>query len=194
MISCILLSAGHSSRFGSPKALAKLHEKTVITRLQEDLVASFVDEVIVVLGACAENIQPFLLKHKKVKAVYNKDYNFGQTSSVQAGIRFISQQTEGIMVLPVDLPLLRKETIDELIDYFYKNKPLILIPSYQKRKGHPPVFHASLKEEILGLSWEEGLNRVAQRHPQKTHFLPVEDKGTCLTFNTPEEFEDLLKI
>ena len=69
MISCILLSAGYSSRFGSPKALAKLNGQTIIEQLQKILVASILDEIIVVLGAFAEDIKSYLLKHKKIKLV-----------------------------------------------------------------------------------------------------------------------------
>ena len=118
MISCVLLSAGLSSRFGSPKALAKISGKTLIERLQKTLLGSFVDEVVIVLGAYAEQIQPFILNHKKVKVVYNKDYNLGQTSSFKAGVNEISSTSDGIMLYPVDYPFVGKDTLMYLIDSF----------------------------------------------------------------------------
>ena len=56
MISCILLSAGFSRRFGSPKALALINGVTVIEQLQNILVRSQVGETVVVLGDHANDI------------------------------------------------------------------------------------------------------------------------------------------
>ena len=58
MISCILLAAGFSSRFGSPKALAELPGERVIERLQNELLKTQVEEIvakkIAELGATAK--------------------------------------------------------------------------------------------------------------------------------------------
>ncbi len=51
MVTCILLSAGSSQRFGSPKALAELYDETVLEHLQKMLLATQVGEIIIVLGA-----------------------------------------------------------------------------------------------------------------------------------------------
>ena len=69
MISCILLSAGFSSRFGSPKALAKRNGETVIEHIQRSLLNTLIEEIIIVLGNKADKIEPFVLNHKRVKFV-----------------------------------------------------------------------------------------------------------------------------
>jgi len=191
MISCILLSAGESRRFGSPKALAKINNQTVIERLVQMLVSSKLDEVIVVLGANAKQIEPYLLKHKKVRVVYNKNYNLGQTSSFQAGLRAVSKEARGIMLLPVDYPLVEAETINFLIEKFEKDSEKIMIPVYKDKKGHPPAFPASLKDEFLSLSVDKGLNVIAHRYPEKIKLEEVLDLGVTQTFNTNEEFKNL---
>jgi len=188
MISCILLAAGLSSRFGSPKAAAKLNGKTVIEQAQESLAASLIDEILVVLGANADDIKPFLLNHKKVKLVYNKDYKFGQTSSFQAGLRQVSPAVEAVALLPVDVPFVKTATIDQLVRMFREDGPPILVPVYKDKKGHPPVFDIRLKDEFLALDpVAEGLNAVAHRHAGEVKSCPVDDEGVILTFNTPAE-------
>ena len=191
MISCILLSAGLSSRFGSPKALAKINRETVVERLQKLLLATETGEIIVVLGDSAERIKPVLFKHKKVKIVYNKDYKLGQTSSFKSGLAEISPQTEGILLLPVDYPVVKRETLERLINFFQEHRPLILVPGYQGHKGHPPIFDVRLKKEFLDLDDSAGINTVIHRHAAETHILPVEDEGVIRSFNTPEEFKGL---
>jgi CTP:molybdopterin cytidylyltransferase MocA len=191
MIACLVLSAGLSRRFGSPKALADMNGDTAIGRLQKVLVNSRLDEVYIILGAHAQEIKPFLLNHKKVKSVYNKDYNLGQTSSFQAGLRSLSPQTKGFLLLPVDFPLVSQQTIDLLICRFKENEPLLVLPTFNGKKGHPPLFSVRLKEEFLGLGTDSGLNTVVHAHQDETAFLPVEDPGIIQTFNTQEEFERL---
>ncbi len=191
MIAGILLSAGSSQRFGSPKALAKLNGETVIGRLQDMLVTTQVDEIIVVLGAHAERIKPYLLDHTKVKSVYNKDHNFGQTSSFKAGLQNVSDVIEGVFLLPVDHPFIRRETLDALIRHFRDHSPLAVLPSFNGQKGHPPLFSASLKEEFLSLDHESGLNTVARAHQSETVILPVQDPGVIKSFNTQEEFAEI---
>lgn len=191
MISCILLSAGLSSRFGSPKALASLHKQTVVEHIQHMLLSTQVAEIIIVLGHEPEKIKPFILKHKKTKVVYNKDYIFGQTSSFQAGLKHVDEKSLGVMLLPVDYPFIKRETIDSLVESFAKKKCFILIPAFEDRYGHPPVFRTILKDEIFGISQSVGLNSIAHKHKEKTVILPVSDNGILKTFNTQEEFERL---
>lgn len=191
MISCVLLSAGLSSRFGSPKPLALVQKEPIIVRTQNMLISSQIGEIIIVLGAHVDEIKPLILNHKRIRAVYNKDYNFGQTSSFQAGINEASPDSQGFMLLPVDYPLIESLTIDRLIEEFLKSSPSILVPTYDGIKGHPPVFSSALKEEILNLQRDKGINSIIHRHDQDTKFLEVTDSSVLKTFNTIEELNEL---
>lgn len=189
MISCILLSAGLSQRFGSPKALASISGNTIIQHLQNTLLKSSCDEIIVVLGAYHKEIQPSIFIHSRIRVVYNKDYNFGQTSSVQAGWREVNNASKGVMFLPVDCPLVQPSSINVIIDHFKKEEPDILIPAYQDKKGHPPIFHQRLQREILDLPMDLGLNSLFAKHPPQT--INIDDPGIIKSFNTPQELKAL---
>ena len=191
MISCILLSAGYSSRFGSPKALAKINERTVMDHLLTNLIATKIGEIIVVVGAQAEEIKSHILNHKKVKVVYNKDYNLGQTSSFKAGVQSVNQQSSGIMLLPIDFPLIRRETFDKIIDQFSAKHPTILMPTYQNKKGHPPVFNISLRKSFLEMDNLVGVNSFEQQLGSAIELFLVEDPAVVATFNTPGELDRL---
>ena len=142
MISCVLLSAGESSRFGSPKALAQFKGETVIEHLQREIISTkAIGELIIVLGSASDAIEPFILNHKKVRVVYNKDYKLGQTSSFKVGLRSVSPQSLGVMLIPVDYPLVKSQTLGFIAKNFQQKKSLIIIPVYDVQKGHPPVFH-----------------------------------------------------
>lgn len=192
MISCIILSAGLSSRFGAPKALALLSNgQNVITHQQETLISAGIDEVVIVLGAHAEKINPFVIKDKKIQTVYNKDYSLGQTSSFKKGLEAVSSKALGVMLLPVDYPAIQIATFKKLVQEFDRSSPLILIPAFNNQKGHPPVFEMTLKREILALGNDVGLNTVARSHAQNVSILDVDDPAILRSFNTPEEFTRL---
>jgi molybdenum cofactor cytidylyltransferase len=190
MISCILLSAGKSERFGSPKALASISGNTVIQHIQNTLLQSSCDEIIIVLGAYFKEVQPSIFIHSRIRVVYNKDYNFGQTSSVQAGWRETNSSSKGVMFLPVDCPLVQASSIDKIIEGFNKNEPDILIPAYQGKNGHPPIFHQRLRSKILALPVTLGLNSLFPCHPPQK--IEIKDPGIIKSFNTPEEFKTLI--
>ena len=194
MFTCILLTAGLSRRFGSPKALAILERETVIERLQNLLLTTQIDEIVIVLGAQAECIKPYLLKHNKVKFVYHKDYNLGQTSSFKAGMLGSSKNVDGFLLLPVDYPFIKKQTINALIRFFKKCRPLMVIPSFDGKRGHPPLFSAVLKHELLNIDNTCGINSLIQAHKDGVEILAVEDEGVVRTFNTPEEWKVLTAL
>jgi molybdenum cofactor cytidylyltransferase len=190
MITCILLSAGSSERFGSPKALAPLYGATVIEHIQKTLLQSHCDEIIIVLGDHEQRIRPSIFNHKRIRVVYNKHYNFGQTSSVQAGWREEGNASEGVLFLPVDCPLVQASSIDMIIDHFKKTGPDILIPTCQNKKGHPPIFNQRLRAKTLDLSLGQGLNSLFAQHPPQT--IEINDPGIVKSFNTPKEFEAIM--
>ena len=191
MVSCILLAAGFSRRFGSPKALALINGVTVIEQLQNILIHSQVGEIVVVLGDHADDIKSHILNHKKIRVVYNKDYNLGQTSSFKVGLEAISTEALGVMLLPVDVPTIKVDTIDFLVDQFLLKRPSTLIPTYYNKKGHPPIFNAIIKKALLDMDNTKGLNSFERQHELDIVLLPVEDAGVLRSFNTPEELEKI---
>lgn len=189
MLNAILLAAGESRRFGSPKALAKFDDGSyVIERLVSNMLQVDGLEITVVLGAHADQVEPLLLKHTNIRIVYNKDYNFGQTSSFQKGVAAAPENAQGFLLQPVDCPLIKPTTLRQIMANFNALRPRMLVPAFGGKKGHPPVFHAGLKEEIIGLDAATGLNAYQKRYAAQTVLLETADEGVVLTFNTPEEF------
>lgn len=193
MISCILLCAGLSERFSSIKALAHIGPERIIERVQKTLLNSNAAEIIIVLGAHKEKIEPFISKNPKLKTVFNENYLLGQTSSFHKGLSALSKNSLGTMLLPVDCPFVTESTINSLINQFSEKQPSILIPTFNGRKGHPPIFHKKLIHEIQSLETDKGLNTVIQRHQKDELLTAVNDSGVVDTFNTPQELQTLLE-
>lgn len=190
MITAIILAAGESKRFGSPKQLAKINDQeTLIEHLIKTLKNTSIDEIIVVLGAYREEIEKVLPQDVRVSV--NEEFQKGQTSSLKRALEEVSSDCKHFLVFPVDTPLIKPETINEIINKFILSKAAIGIPTYAEQKGHPPIYDIKLKNEILELEDDEPLYHVNQKFAPTTALIEVLDPGILININTPRDLEKL---
>lgn len=188
MISCVLLSAGESFRFGSPKALAKIGRGSAIEHILQNLSSiKEISQIVVVLGARAQDIRPAIKNSERVDIVVNELYPEGQTSSFQKGILACRPESDGFMLFPVDLPFVKTETLKNLIKKFDETQSLIVVPAFRDRRGHPPIFSKKLQEEILQLSCDQPLCNLLGRYSAQLLTFKTQDEGVVCSFNTPAE-------
>jgi molybdenum cofactor cytidylyltransferase len=188
MISGILLAAGESRRMGSPKALLYYQGQTFIERICTAFLTAGVDELLVVLGARAEEIGRALPTHPKLRAVVNARYFQGQLSSLMVGIGALSPESEAAIVNLVDHPLVTAETITAVIESF-RTVPLpIVIASYQGKRGHPVLFSSRVYGELLAAPLDQGAKVVVRKDPTRVRELPLADPGILADIDTPEEY------
>jgi len=94
VISAILLAAGQSKRMGGENKLTKkIQGVPLIKHSVKNILASSVDELIIVLGYQKETIEKLIDKNKKTKFVFNKDFENGMASSIKAGLNHSSNNT-----------------------------------------------------------------------------------------------------
>ena len=82
-IHALLLAAGESSRFGSPKQLAILNGKALVLHALQNLSDADVASLNIVLGANAEAIKQILPPN--TNCVYALDWELGMGASIAAG-------------------------------------------------------------------------------------------------------------
>ncbi len=189
MISAILLAAGESRRMGSPKALLHYRGQTFIERICTAFLTAGVDELIVVLGARAEEIGRALPTHPKLRSVVNTRYFQGQLSSLMVGIGALSPESEAAVVNLVDHPLVSTETIKAVIESFRAAPLPIVIASYQGKRGHPVLFSSQVYGEILAAPLDQGAKVVVRKDPARVREIPLDDSGILADIDTPEDYK-----
>jgi|SRR5713226_1768928 len=190
MIVAVVLSAGESSRMGSPKALLSVGEKTFIEQIVSSLKKTKVGQIVVVLGHNADRLKP-KIEPLLVTLVLNPDYSKGQLSSLGAAIRSLqtdSAQVDGVLVHLVDHPFIDSALVDKMIDRFFESKRLIVIPTYKGKRGHPVLLSSALFPELLAAPLDQGAKVVVRAHPDETLELETEDQGVVIDVDTPEEY------
>jgi molybdenum cofactor cytidylyltransferase len=148
----IILAAGLSKRMGRVKSLLPWGDAPLLERVITNARASKLDGLRVVLGYEAEKIRK-RVDFRDAEVIVNDDYRAGQSSSLQAGLDALPEDTAGAMFLLGDQPFINHAIIDTLISTFHTQHAALIIPTYQGKRGNPVLMHSSvfkMAEEIAG--------------------------------------------
>ena len=186
MLAAVILSAGASSRMGRPKALLPYREGTFLEHLIKVTRHPRIGVTRVVLGAGADEIRTIAKLDESI-VVLNPNWEQGQLSSICAGIRSVENLgTEGIVLCPVDHPLVSARLVGDLIRQFYLNKKSVVLPTYNGRRGHPVIFSSALYAELLEAPADKGARAVVWAHSAEVLGVPTDEEGVVLNINDPD--------
>jgi molybdenum cofactor cytidylyltransferase len=186
LLAAVILSAGASSRMGRPKALLPYREETFLEHLIQVTRHPRIGVTRVVLGAVAEEIRK-IAKLDFSMVVVNPNWEQGQLSSIREGIRSLEGiETEGIVLCPVDHPLVSARLVGDLIGQFYLNRKSIVLPTYNGRRGHPVIFASALYGELLAAPADKGARAVVWAHSADVLEVPTDEEGVVLNLNDPD--------
>lgn len=192
MLAAAILAAGESRRMGTPKALLPYRGITFLKHLIGVMRHPRVGVTRIVLGAGAADIQA-KLRLDADSIVLNQSWQQGQLSSIQAAIRGLPLgEIEGLILCPVDQPLISAELVSHLIARFDATGKRIVLPTHKGRRGHPAIFHESLFDELLRASPDIGARQVVWAHSQDVEECPTEEEGAILNLNDPETLKKFL--
>jgi CTP:molybdopterin cytidylyltransferase MocA len=190
---------------GFPKALLTYRAETFLDTLC-GLFAARCSPVIVVLGANAEQVRA--RSTRPATFVVNPDYRSGQTSSMQCGLRAVPPDAAGVLFTLVDHPAVAPETIEALLGGSLLAssplppprdpwppapgpRPLLRVPRYQGRRGHPIWLSRELIPEFLALPVDGAARDVVRSHALQTGFVDVDDPGILADIDDPEAYRNL---
>ena len=188
MINAIILAAGRSRRMGKLKPLLRFKDKTFLEHIISLLRLSDVDRITVVLGAEAETIRKSI-DLSGTNVIVNKDYQKGQLSSLIAAIEQTSEDTDAILLCLVDNPFITKEVVNKIISKFKKTNNPIIVPVFNKKRGHPTLFSRSLFNELLNAPEEQGARYVLYSNEEKVLEVETCESGILIGIDTPDEYK-----
>ncbi len=188
----VILAAGYSSRMGEFKPLLKFGKYTAIETAVNTFKAAGIYNIIVVVGHRGTEIMRILEK-SSAKCVENKNYSQGMYFSVLKGIEKLEKDITGFFILPVDTPLIKKDTIEMLKIKYSQCDKGIIYPSFNGIKGHPPLIGFKYKDVIINANEKGGLKSVLNKFNEDSINVPVFDEATIMDMDTKEEYEKLLK-
>lgn len=185
MISSIVLAAGMSTRMGQPKGLLDWGGESLLSYQVRQLNEAGLDEVIVVLGYHADDVQRSI-RPLKCRVMNNARYHAGRASSLRIGAKAVNRDTDSIMIVNVDQP--RPASALRTLLAAHDVKYAATRPSHEGHSGHPVVVSGWLRPELLEASEDAGgLRAILRAHGTQIQDLPGDAIWT-LDLNTPEEY------
>jgi molybdenum cofactor cytidylyltransferase len=186
----VILAGGKSERMGRSKALLPLEGQTFADRLVLTL-SEVCDPVILVLGHQAEAVRA-QLQSNPVIAV-NADYERGQLSSLQCGLRSLPADIDGFFFTPVDIPAFSSSTVRALASSFSGSTTPFVVPRFDGKHGHPVLVHAAIKDEFIALPLTAQARDLVHSYRDRTTYVDVDDRFVVNDVDDPGEYESLLR-
>ncbi|HEY8744079.1 MAG TPA: NTP transferase domain-containing protein, partial [Chloroflexota bacterium] len=118
-------------------------------------------------------------------AVHNEDYQAGKAGSVRVGAEAVPP---GLPILLVGVDQPRPSWIyRQLAETLLGGCPMV-IPTFGGRRGHPTLFAAHLRDELLAVNEETfGLRAVVHRHASDVTLIEVASPLVLVNLNTPAD-------
>lgn len=180
----IVLAAGASTRFGSPKQLVRLAGRpllhTVVTRAAE--VTG--NALIVVLGAQAAELAP-LLKHSAGTIVVNHEWREGLASSIRAGVTHLPAACTGVMLVLADQAAVTADDLKRLAGTWRRQPQCIAAAMYAGTIGVPAIFPRTSFRELTELRGDAGARAMLRRNSDR--LVRVAMESAALDLDTPED-------
>ena len=178
---------------GRSKALLPAGDRTFVSRLTAVLHDGGIDDVLVVgrphdlalraeVDACGNG----------VRYVENARAHEGQISSIVAALNVVDHPgVRGLLVVPVDQPLLQPATVAAVLTGFSHGHPPIARATYRGRHGHPVVFASSVFAQLRNADPAIGARVVLQAHRDAILDVEVPDEGAVIDVDDPATYERL---
>lgn len=186
-VGAVVLGAGAASRMGRSKLTMPYGESTVIGTVLARLSNSSVDDVVLVTGHHAEEIEAEVAE--AVATVRNPNPDRGNLSSLRCGAAALGNTFEGVVVILGDMPGVDPVVLDRVVEAFASSSVDAVIPMYSDGAGHPLVVSLALVEDS-DVSLDQPLWQAIEYLPNNRKTEVVVGQAKPLDINTPKDHSE----
>jgi molybdenum cofactor cytidylyltransferase len=186
----LLLAAGGSTRFGSPKQLARYEGKTLLRRSAEALTGAGCSTVVIVLGAHAIESQAEV-QDLNIEVVVNDDWQTGMSSSIRTGLAKLLEldpEIDAVLITLMDQPLITATHLAAFIEKFRESSAPVTAAKYSGIAGVPALFSREMFDELFELHADRGARAIIRK---REDVLTVNMEEAAVDINSLSDFENL---
>ena len=180
----VVLAAGPSTRFGSPKQLIRLGGSPLVHQVAARAATVAGQSVTVVLGAHARDIAP-ALSRSPASTVVNRDWEEGLASSIRTAVRTAPSQCDGLLLLLCDQAAVTADDLRRLYAAWRRHPVLVAAALYGGAPGLPAIFPRWTFPDLLELRGDRDPRVLLRRHAERLVRLPMANAG--IELDTPED-------
>lgn len=163
----MVLAAGASSRFGSPKLLAPLHGRPVLQHVLDTVAAAGL-AVVVVVGADAAQLE-HAITWGDARRVVNPRPQDGLASSLRLGLDEAAADpaTDAVLIVLGDQPTLRPDVIRAVIAAAgASSRPIVRVRYAADDAPNPVLLRRDAWAVAAGLSGDRGVGPLLAARPE----------------------------
>ena len=195
-ISAILLAAGSSLRMGRDKlALSFRGQPLLRSSLDPYLASPLLEQVILVLrpgyGQRAWLQALVAQQGGRLQLAENPLHERGMASSLRAGVLAAPDDARGFLLALGDMPLITAEIVSAVVKGFHQAGGGIVGPLYRGQRGHPVIFDAAFRQDLMQVRADVGARGILAAHPEQVHGVPVDDPAVLRDVDRPQDLEEL---
>jgi molybdenum cofactor cytidylyltransferase len=197
MLRAVVLAAGASRRMGRPKSGLPIYPggPTFAAALVGTLQAAGLGEVTIVAGAHPDAVRDAVSGLAAVRVIEHAGWMGGQLTSLVAGLDAIAGgDVEGLLVALVDSPLVRVDTVAQLVAEWRTTRAPIVRPAQGERHGHPVIFDRATFDALRRAPREIGAKAVIAAFADGIRNVPIDDPGIFADIDTPEDLSLLHRV
>ena len=189
MIRAIFLAAGQSKRLKSENKLTKLYKKIpLINHSLQALQKSKVNKVIIVLGHEHKKVKKIIKKNKKNIFIYNKNFKKGMSSSIKVGLKKITRNDKGFIIVQSDMPFIKTIDVNKIFNSIMLKKFLVYVLKFKNKIGNPIGFDISLINKFKNIKGEFGAKFMVKRLKNRTKFIRISTTKSFKDFDKASDF------
>lgn len=181
----ILLCAGNSSRFGSPKLLAAVAGGTAVAALAARNLLAGAGNALAVIRPGDEALKK-VLESAGCEVLEAPESRRGMGASLAAAVA-ASADAAGWVVALGDMPRVPEAAVRAVTEAIANGALLAAPVDARGERGHPVGFAAALGGELAALDGDEGARAVVARHAGRLVAIPAGEPGIFLDVDTPAD-------
>jgi molybdenum cofactor cytidylyltransferase len=180
----VVLAAGASTRFGSPKQLVRIGGRPLLHTIVARAAEVTGNALIVVLGSGAAQLAP-LLKHTPGSVVVNRHWREGLASSIRTGVAHLPPTCAGVLLVLADQAAVTSDDLKRLAGTWRRRPQCIAAALYAGASGAPAIFPRSCFAELAALRGDAGARSILRRSADRV--LRVAMPAAEIDLDTPED-------
>jgi molybdenum cofactor cytidylyltransferase len=183
----VVLAAGASTRFGSPKQLVRFEGQLLLHRALA-AAAEAAAAVTIVLGAHAAEIAA-ILPPSRASVLVNRDWQEGIASSLRAAVRALPGACDAVLIMLADQPLVVASSLMQLSNTWRSRPRQIIASRYSDVIGVPAIFPRWCFNDLCGLRGDQGARVLISHYADHVQAIPLPEAAVDI-----DQPEDLLNL